>query len=1045
MIGIIHLSDIHIHDEKDLILKKVEKIYNATKNKLRSMEKVVIMITGDIAFSGMQDQYFTGINFFESLKVKLEDYINSNVEFLIVPGNHDCDFTDKKFCKVRTMIIKQIYQERELDGEIIEQCCEIQNNYRDFEELLENKDKKYKDMIFKIDEMFIEDKRIYFVGINMAWISEEKEQPNLFFPLDRYLKELESLDGITIAYLHQPTKWCHPMDSNILDETLSRYANIIFLGHEHTAKSFATFDNDDLVTYIKGGALQQKPKDEKSEFNLVVLDLSNLLIDIYNYKYNKDDTMYEEKNHSKYGIKNKNHNNPKFELDEEFNDFLEDLGANIIKNNTKKIYLNDVFIFPDLTCVSSENLDDNVGNEIIKNSEDLITLKDEEYIYISGEEKDGKTTLSKILFKKYYKQGLVPIYLDCEKIKYTKYNELNKVINKIFKKQYSEKAFKYFGEIDYREVVLIVDNFFKVSLDGEIREKFLNEIFENYAKVIIFGDEGVNIREILGKGNQSIFNSKFQHYALKEFGFKLKNKLIHKWNLIDNYGLTEKEILRKDKHAFKLINTVFGDNYIPSLPFYILVLLQSIEVGTQNSFQNSSYSYYYEFLIQQSILKITSDQGEIGACNNFMVSLAEHMYLLKLKCINFGELREFHAEYCKEYGIGEEFAKFKNYDRLIDNFIKTNLLRRNIYGEVSFAYKYIYYYYVGYHLAENISEKEIKQKIAYMIEHLYEEEYANILMFIIHNTKNPFILEKLLEKTRSIFNEYEIIKLNDNDLKFIQDVQMRIAPMTLKQVDIFKSRDEEYQKIDNNKLENNNNTQVKRELEKAKEEIAAGVIKEEFEEVDFTDELTLSPIDNINLCLKSMEILGQILKNYWGKLNAKTRGEIGLELYKVGLRGLNDAYTTIRNSEEELSNRIAIEMKGKDKLIPSEVKEKSNFMVYGFVVIFTYAFISKIVSTIGDINLDSTYKQISNELDCEAVELINLFIQLEFYNKGFPLEKVQEIYERYERYDVRNFILRSFVEKYLYLYSEDLNERENICRIFNVDRKSILMKKTIKK
>lgn len=1049
MIGIIHLSDIHLNNQKDLVFKKVDKLFNTTKNKLRKMEKVIIIITGDIVLKGLQEQYDNAIDFLDKLKRYLEEYIEKDIEIFIVPGNHDCDFTDEKKCKFRSMAIKQLYVERNLDNDIIEQCCDVQNNYRDFEALFEREDKKYKDLIFKIDELDSGDKKIYFVGINMAWISEKKEQPSLYFPLDRYLSELESLEGIVIAYLHQPTKWCHPIDSNNLEETLNKYANVVFLGHEHNAKAFAQYDKEDFVVYIKGGALQEKAQDEKSEFNLIEIDTSNLKINICNYKYNKVDEMYKEDGNSNYDIKAKNHNKSKYDINVKHNEFLNDLGANIVKDGTKKLYLTDVFVFPDLTYISTDNINKNVGSEVLRSSEDLVNLNDEEYIYISGEEKNGKTSLCKILFRKYYSQGLVPIYLDCEKIKYNDYSELDKIINRLFKQQYSEETYKYFQEINYHDVVIIVDNFFRISLDSRIRERFIKEVINSYVKVIVFGDEGVNIKDILDNGSESIFNDRFQHYGLKEFGYRLKNKLIHKWNLIYTVDLSEKELLKKDSYALKLINTVFGNNYIPSLPFYILVLLQSIEVGTQNNFQNSSYSYYYEFLIRQALLKITIVQGEIGACNNFLVSLSEYMYNNKLKFMEFGELRKFHFNYCEEYGIGEEFSKFKDYNRLIESLIKTNILRKNMKSEISFAYKYIYYYFVGFHLAEKISEQEIMDKISNMIENLYEEEYANILMFIIHNTKNPFILEKLLEKTRSIFSEYNIIRLDDKDLEFIKDVQLKVAPMIMKEVNIFKSRDEEYKKMDetNNLLMANESNGDKRleilnqELEKAKEEIAVSSVTEELLEVNFEEELTLSPIDNINLCLKSMEILGQILKNYWGKLNAKTRKEIGIELYKVGLRGLSDAYQTIKNSEKELSKRIASEMKEKHKLIPSEIKEKSDLMLYGFLVLFTYAFIAKIVYSVGDINLDSTYKTIYEELDCESVELINLFIQLEFYNKGFPFEKVKEICDRYDEKDVRILILRSFVQKYLYMYSEDYNEREEICRLFNVDKKKVLFKK----
>ena len=51
---IIHLSDIHIQDENDIILTRTDEICRACASVTQNNSTVVIAISGDIAFSGKQ-------------------------------------------------------------------------------------------------------------------------------------------------------------------------------------------------------------------------------------------------------------------------------------------------------------------------------------------------------------------------------------------------------------------------------------------------------------------------------------------------------------------------------------------------------------------------------------------------------------------------------------------------------------------------------------------------------------------------------------------------------------------------------------------------------------------------------------------------------------------------------------------------------------------------------------------------------------------------------------------------------------------------------
>ena len=91
-LGIIQLSDIHINNENDMIINNVSKVVDSIKNKCYCLDKIILLITGDICFSGTSDQYEVAYCFISDIVESLEKYINKKINVFIAPGNHDCNF-----------------------------------------------------------------------------------------------------------------------------------------------------------------------------------------------------------------------------------------------------------------------------------------------------------------------------------------------------------------------------------------------------------------------------------------------------------------------------------------------------------------------------------------------------------------------------------------------------------------------------------------------------------------------------------------------------------------------------------------------------------------------------------------------------------------------------------------------------------------------------------------------------------------------------------------------------------------------------------------
>lgn len=89
---VLHLSDIHFETESDYTDENVNGIVNALKIS-RDVEAVLVIVSGDITYSGYKRQYSTGWKFFKAIRDKIrEKYDIGNIEFAVVPGNHDVNY-----------------------------------------------------------------------------------------------------------------------------------------------------------------------------------------------------------------------------------------------------------------------------------------------------------------------------------------------------------------------------------------------------------------------------------------------------------------------------------------------------------------------------------------------------------------------------------------------------------------------------------------------------------------------------------------------------------------------------------------------------------------------------------------------------------------------------------------------------------------------------------------------------------------------------------------------------------------------------------------
>jgi len=640
---LIHFSDIHIREKNNLILERINKIPNVLQDFKISTNIVFLLISGDITYSGKKEEYIIASELLNDFIRKLKKLFNSNIKCIMIPGNHDCNFEVKQDMDVRNTLIKKCREDgfkniNNGNSGIITYCCKVQNNFNNFYNKYIDKDGLLNDFkLLKIYKYSFNKYNILLNCFNTAWISSIDEKPGeLYFPSELYSNIFNNIRDVdfSISILHHPIHWQSENSRRKLLKLVEDHSDLVITSHEHVQGEFAKdYFKGSIIDYLEGGTLQDIEDKNISNFNVVSIDFKNDEREIKSYEIKWNGDIYEKHTKSKR-IRNslgKKSIRGSFNIKKEFkNDTLYNIGATFTHPRKEKISLQDLFILPDLRDLKFYELEKEKIYESITSSEKLFNHKNGESKYIIiGDEKAGKTSLCKMLFLNYIEKKFIPIYIDGRRIRRKDIKSFNGLLKKLFRKEYlNDDNINYFMQTSYDKKFLIIDDFDKCRLNIKSRMLLLGKICEFYKNIIVTASSYFQFEDILYLKNEKkpLFDY-FEHYEIIEFGPSLRAKLIDKWNTLGQEDeIDDKRLLRMRDNSEKIVDTIIGKNYVPSYPLFLLTILQSIEIGRPHDLEYSTYGYYYQFLITQSLSKIPLKHDEYDPYFNYLSELANHIF-----------------------------------------------------------------------------------------------------------------------------------------------------------------------------------------------------------------------------------------------------------------------------------------------------------------------------------------------------------------------------------------------------------------------------------
>lgn len=997
---IIHLSDIHIKSASNPILLRSKEVASAAFKHLPNASHIFLAVSGDIAFSGRTEQYKLATDFIEGIQTELKQEYQGEISIIVCPGNHDCDF--EKNTPSRDIFLQHLENKGtdKIDNAIIEACIAPQSDFFAFQTAIETSSPSNKAILWRRTTFENNGKTIAFNSINLAWNSKLKEAPgSINFPLQT-CEPIDDKANTEIVMMHHPLNWINQHSYREFRTHIRKLASIVITGHEHQGTAGLNIDFESgQSAYIEGGVLQnEKYTLEDSSFNIILIDP---IEDQFSYsKLIWNGTLYKEQEQGAWSnlfrLPEKTKNN--FNISPSFQQKLDDPGIYLKHPVKPTLFLHDIFIFPDLRRMG-ESEDRRRSYVSSKRLTDPTTLSNG--AIIEGDEKCGATSLLLTLYKEYHNRGYTPILIEGKHIKAYSPRDIDSQIKKAIIEQYSQADVPFYENLSASQKIILIDDLDDSPIkSNQTQAKVVSEFKKRCAHIIVTVSDLFEIKELVDLDGVPDLST-LTHYKLMPFGHALRGQLISRWLHLGADGTASDGVMIERYDALeRQMDAIIQKSVIPSAPLYLLTLLQSIDSGRSGDFKNSALGHYYHYLLTEAFQSVGIKPEKLTEYFQYTSNLAWEFHQLGKSSILTEEFQNFNGNFSRKWHTVDATTRLKT---LTDS----KVLFTNG-DEISFRYPYIYYYLKGIYLSENLQDLSIRAYIEKCCHHLYVRDHANTVLFLAHHTTDDFVLRTIAAGLNNLFRKNLPLRFESDT-----DCARRIidsAPTlsyTGEKPTAFRAKANEYRD----------------ELDNGSDGLA--------ESEEPTNDLSL--LAQMTMLFKTMEILGQVLKNQYSKIQRPRKQELIEDLFNAPLRALGDFFKYFNDNPDALIADIekAIAKKGKS-VSEDQRNQLARKVVAGVIQAVTFSFVLRAAQSANSESLIEDISAVVKNNKSIAFKIIETGVHLD---SAKPIRKseLKMLNSECKGDLIATQVLRLFALNHLYMFKTSEQDMQWLSKELNID------------
>ena len=343
-------------------------------------------------------------------------------------------------------------------------------------------------------------------------------------------------------------------------------------------------------------------------------------------------------------------------------------------------------------------------------------------------------------------------------------------------------------------------------------------------------------------------------------------------------------------------------------------------------------------------------------------------------------------------------------------------------GNYAFRYKHFYHYFVAKHFDRVLRRKDanssrLRQQLTDISDRLHNEEFANIVLFYVHLSQDWELVEHVVANANNIYAEQTPCDF-DQHVAYINRLYKETPKPLL---------------LDNSNIERNQDS-YREKMDESDEDYRAMISLDA--KVVYSD--ALADIHKVNISIKTLQVLGQVLRSAAAALEGDQKNEIIRTCYLLGLRTLTGILRLTEVSLEDLRYYLAALITERAALARAEVSEqevlkRTDEAVINMTEHCAFGIVKKISLAVGHQRLAESYDLVLEQFkDNVAVNLIDLQIKLDHFNI-VPEYDVVRLRDRVGKNMFSFVILTRMIGDFLYLYRVDIRTAQKLGSMFKIE------------
>ena len=1014
---LIHLTDAHIVAADSVVVPRANSIAAAALSEVMEIDAIHLVFSGDMVQSGQPEEYALLDRFISDLKAEISRLRPTvPIHHINAPGNHDCDFRGDQ--TLREMVLRSALQDQESINDVVGDTLRApQASYQEYVERWAGQAAERLSVSCETTRIDGSVKTRYLI-FNSALFSRLNEQQG------RLLIQIPSKDGVpadsdrVICVMHHPLGWLTPDNARELSQFASAVGDIFLFGHEHEHQGHHIRElySNTSVSYVHGHLLNEYKDQFNSGFQTIEINKRD---GMRVRAYRLDGHSYKMKNDAGFVAWPANKRVRGLGFTDDFYSWLIEPGANFTHRKKAQITLPDVYVWPELRPgAQPKGAESGVlmlavadaYDEFVANYASLPSV-----VVVKGGEQFGKSSLAKQICLERNKKGGYSLYLNADNVTTWEPTRVAARLDAVIEDQYGRRSLDEYKQLPPDQKLLVIDNFDLQKLGpGGLRS--LKALKTSYGKLILSLDSFPGLDIAL---NEFLRDEEFVDsavYDLLPLSYGKRQELIEAWLSIgaepdaDMYDLG---VLAA--RMAKLVDETLGRNFIPAIPLFVLIILQrsELEQDLKTVVKSGSHGFLYEVLINQALSAHVNMCG-LDTAVAYLSSLAYEMFLTGGEEESEARYEAFHSGRMKDFDLNLPLTRFSTQLQTAGILVSDG-------GMVRFKFPYHFYYFLAKELAR-LEWHQLEPIVTGLSERIHTEYAANVLLFLAHFSRNPAIAAILLGVAKSTLVAYKEIDIFNHHAKFASYSVPQIRQVLLDSNQVVRAK-----LMDDGSCDEKLSDEAQKEIERA----AADRLKSKLD-----DALAM------NKAFKTLQVLGQLLRNMAGSIPKDEKREIARACVDLGLRVLGFLSQLIDENSEELLAFRALQLRvehtrtKKDGSLyvtksDAEIAEMLDVYLSAMFANLTMGTFVKISNAVGSEELTPTLSAVLSETKTD--QLLLLATELEHF-ADFPESKVRDFkQEKIEAKHVLPFsILKRFVVRRFHLFPAKKELKEGIASDFGL-------------